>query len=366
MQIALTKKLSEALELKLPAVDDSINPIFSWTANWTKVWDNRRTEDMIVLVNNATRFTVAIYQVKRKDLKKLDIILKTAITNTLLHMNVNPEIVETYMQLAGELEFKQNRNRQMSAWVSSAGLESSFHVGSEYNGIDKMFCDTLGVPINYRYVNTSKNREDAFMPYKAMLAALTKLTGLPAYKYRAFEFNVTLNLEIYQAVRRIIVPADLEFTRLHKILQNVFNWKNYHLYDFSIFDDSTHALVARLVPFEDDLEYDELAILMQDHTLAEFFPEHKSMLYTYDMGDNWEHVIELVRVIEDHNEESPYLLEGSGQAPPEDVGGVGGYVDFYEIIQNPSHPQYKDMKAWVGYWSPELSSWEKGPRVIHR
>ena len=69
MQIALTKKLAEALELKLPASDDSTNPLFSLTANWTKVWSNRKAEDMIVLVNNAHRFMVAIYQVKRKTSK---------------------------------------------------------------------------------------------------------------------------------------------------------------------------------------------------------------------------------------------------------------------------------------------------------
>lgn len=104
MQIALTKKLSDTIGLKLPAIDESIHPLFSWTANWTKVWENRRTEDMIVLVNNATRFTVAIYQVKRKDLKNLDVMMKTAISNTLLTMNVNPEIVNEYMRLAGEIE----------------------------------------------------------------------------------------------------------------------------------------------------------------------------------------------------------------------------------------------------------------------
>ena len=71
MQIALTKKLSNAMELKPPASDEAINPLFMWTANWTKVWDNRKTEDMLVLVNNATRFTVAVYQVKRKDLKNV-------------------------------------------------------------------------------------------------------------------------------------------------------------------------------------------------------------------------------------------------------------------------------------------------------
>jgi len=103
---------------------------------------------------------------------------------------------------------------------------------------------------------------------------------------------------------------------------------------FTIFDGNKRIPVARLVPFEDDLEYDEDAILMKGHTLTEFLPEHKHMLYTYDMGDNWEHAIQLMRVIEEHGKESPYLLEASGQTPPEDVGGVGGFVNFRQIIES--------------------------------
>ncbi|WP_366924329.1 plasmid pRiA4b ORF-3 family protein [Metallumcola ferriviriculae] len=365
MQIALTKKLADTIGVKPPAIDETINPLFSWTANWTKVWDNRRTEDMIVLVNNATRFTVAIYQVKRKDLKNLEVMMKTAIFNTLLFMNVNLEIVKEYMRLAGEVELTQNRGRQSAAWVSKAGIECSFYVGREYNGIEKMFCDTVGVPTNYRHVNISTNRDEGFVPYRAMVNALIELTGMLAYKYRAFELLVSLNLEVYKAVRRIIVPADLEFARLHKVLQSVFGWKNYHLYDFTIFDGNKRLPVARIVPFEDDLEYDEHAILMKGHTLAEFLPEHKHMLYTYDMGDNWEHEIQLVQVIEEHDKESPYLLEASGQTPPEDVGGVGGYVNFREIMLNPDNSEYKEMKEWARFWEPELSDWEKRPRIIH-
>jgi len=98
MQIALTKKLADAMGLKLSAADEkTINPLFLWTANWTNVWSNLRTEDMLVLVNNATRFTVAIYQVKRKDLKSAEEIMKNAISHTLLYMNINPEIVSEYM-----------------------------------------------------------------------------------------------------------------------------------------------------------------------------------------------------------------------------------------------------------------------------
>jgi hypothetical protein len=344
-------------------MDETVNPLFSWTANWTKVWDNRRTEDMIVLVNNATRFTVAIYQVKRKDLNNLEKMMKTAISNTLLFLNVNPEIVKEYLRLAGEIELTQNGNRQTAAWVSKAGLECSFYVAREYKSIIKMFCDTAGASLNYRYVNYSKNREDGFVPYRAMMNALTELTGIQAYKYRAFELLVTLDLEVYKAVRRIIVPANLELIRFHKILQSVFDWKNCHLYDFTIFD-SNSLLVSRFVPFEEDMEYDEHAVLIKEHTLAEILPEHKNIIYTYDMGDNWEHEIQLVRVIEEHDRESPYLLEASGQTPPEDVGGTTGFLEFREIMLDPNNPAYKEMQKWSYFWTPELSDWEKRQKVI--
>ena len=61
--------------------------------------------------------------------------------------------------------------------------------------------------------------------------------------------------------------------------------------------------------------------------------------------------------------ESPYLLEASGKTPPEDVGGVPGYLDFLDIINDPKHPEYSHMKAWAGYWTQELQPWEKHPRV---
>ncbi len=45
MQIALTKKLAEAMEVNTSSARGDENPLFSWTANWTKVWENRRAED---------------------------------------------------------------------------------------------------------------------------------------------------------------------------------------------------------------------------------------------------------------------------------------------------------------------------------
>lgn len=365
MYIALTKKLATAMAIKPAPISNTTELLFTWTANWTKVWNNRRSDDMLVLVNHATRFTVAIYQVKRSRLNNVVEMLTAAIRNTLLTMNMNVEIVDEYMRLAGEVEFVANHNRQATAWVNKAGAMCAFHVGHEYNGIAKMFNDTIGVTINHQPVNYSGNTTEVFYPKQAMFETLAELTGKPAYNYRAFELLVTLDLDVYQAKRRLIVPADIEFARLHKLLQRVYSWNNYHLHDFTVLDGQSQKNATRLVTTEIQLSYDSEAVLEAGHKLSEYFPKYTQIIYTYDMGDNWEHYIELVRVIKEHNEESPYLLEAVGQAPPEDVGGVGGFIDFREIMLDPNHPDYDEIKEWAGFWQPDLPKWETKPKVIN-
>lgn len=364
MQIALTKKLSTAMGIKPAAINEDVNPLFTWTANWTNVWENRRTEDMLVLVNNATRFTVAVYQVKKKELKNISEIIKSAISNTLSDMNFNEEAVAEYMEMAGGIEFVQNNNRQAASWVTKAGLECSQCVENEYDGSEKVFNDTVGCFSNRLIVGCSGKREDSFYPYKLMREELKKITGKEIYKYKAFELEVTLDLDIYKAIRKIIVPANIKLAKFHKVLQSIFHWRNYHLYDFTAFDKETNGLIKRIVPFEADLEYDNNAILMENYTLNEILSEQNYIIYTYDMGDNWKHEIKLIKTIEDYDKESPYLLEADGQSPPEDVGGVTGFIEFRDIMMNTKSPEYENMKQWAGYWSLELKDWQKRPGVI--
>jgi hypothetical protein len=366
MQISLTKKLARAMGIK-PTNPKEIDPLFDWTANWVKVWDNRRNEDLLVLVNNATRFVVAAYEVKRKNLKNVPKIIVSAIRNTLLDLNLNTEIVDEYLRLAGSIEFAANCDRRYTAWLNKAGTDCSFYIGRRYNYIEKMFSDTIGAPINYRPVNYSYEHEDSFKPYEKMFTALAELTGKPVYNYRAYEIKITLDLDIYKAVRRLIVPADIKLDKLHSALQRVFSWRDYHLHNWRVFDEDSRMPICTLeMNIEDYIFDDEVDVELEtEHVLSEYFPKYKHILYTYDFGDNWGHVMEFVRAIDNYDKESPYLLEAVGQTPPEDVGSTPGYIEFREIMLDPNHEDHLSAKEWVGYWSPELSEWERTPRVIH-
>lgn len=114
MQISLTKKLVTAMAVKPGAEDESINSLFCWTANWTNTFDGRK-EDLLVMVNRATRFTVTIYGIKSRQFKNIKEKIAAAIKNTLLAINLNPELVDEYMRQAGELTFASNHDRKMTA-----------------------------------------------------------------------------------------------------------------------------------------------------------------------------------------------------------------------------------------------------------
>lgn len=107
--------------------------------------------------------------------------------------------------------------------MTSAGHECAYEIAREYDGVEKMFSDMVGASVNYTYVKCpGKAAEEYVSPYEVMVDALCSFTGTQPYKYRAFELLVTLDLKVYKAVRRIVVPADLEFAQLHKVLQTVF------------------------------------------------------------------------------------------------------------------------------------------------
>lgn len=47
-------------------------------------------------------------------------------------------------------------------------------------------------------------------------------------------------------------------------------------------------------------------------------------------------------------------LDGARARPPEDVGGIPGYEQFLEVINDPENPEHAEAKHWCGgYFDPE-------------
>jgi hypothetical protein len=157
-----------------------------------------------------------------------------------------------------------------------------------------------------------------------------------------YQIKVTLKSAKPPIWRRILVPANTNLLKLHDILQIVMGWEDYHLHLFK-FENAIYCS-----PFDDDGGWDTLD--EADYKLSEVIHgEGQSFVYEYDFGDSWKHVLRVEKILSSEaGVHYPVCLKGKGACPPEDVGGVWGYVAFIDAISDPDHPEHDEYLEWVG------------------
>jgi len=345
MILHLTKKLAEKLKLS-PAIELETNEFYSWRANYIQEYGRR----FVVFMNDASRFTIVINEAKAAKLKKLPELFIQTLRETLLALCVNPEVIDRYITELGEITYSKNSDRKRTAQLNKNTDTAWWALRDLNDDID------LSVYTNGMIYNTS-GTDEVLVPKEKMFELLGKY-GLPVRKCRAFDINVCLELDGTNAIRRLLVPANLTFEKLHKILQKAFNWKNYHLYSFGLFkkwSENYYALPdIELVTSMADFETNPDAKLMTGLKLSDYVPEYNKILYIYDYGDDWHHYIGIENIIDDCEDEFPVLLSGEGDSPPEDVGGTGGFAEFLKIIADPKHEEYEHLTTWAKsqWWKP--------------
>lgn len=149
--------------------------------------------------------------------------------------------------------------------------------------------------------------------------------------------------------RRITVPANFSFHKLHLVIQAAFGWKNAHLYQFS--DNGFNSSIVIGEPGDDDYQK---VISSKKVKLSEVFTiVGQKYQYIYDFGDDWLHLIKLEK-IDDAIAPKADCIAGKGACPPEDSGGPWGYEALKETMANPKHPEYFETKEWLGLKKNEL------------
>lgn len=149
-------------------------------------------------------------------------------------------------------------------------------------------------------------------------------------------------LDIEPAIwRRFVVPANITLDRLHDVIQIVMGWTDSHLHEFTIGN-------KRYTQYP---ESKEDGLVCGRYRLEDLIKQKgRTFSYRYDFGDSWEHEL----VLEDSRYVNPVLrtelacLEGERACPPEDVGGVHGYFEFYNALKDPSHEEHESSVEWSG------------------
>ena len=164
---------------------------------------------------------------------------------------------------------------------------------------------------------------------------------------QVYQFKITLRDIKPPIWRRIQVPETYTFWDLHVAIQDAMGWSDYHLHEFEIADPSTDLMVNIGIPDED---FDREILPGWKQKIADYFSMGNRLAeYIYDFGDNWEHIIKLEKILpRDKNVDYPKCIAGKRACPPEDCGGIWGYENFLEIINDPDNEEYEDMIEWVG------------------
>ena len=177
-----------------------------------------------------------------------------------------------------------------------------------------------------------------------------------------YQIKVTLLGTSPPIWRRLLLPADLTLAGLHNVLQSAMGWEHSHLHEF---------LVGRQRYGEPDLTGGGFGIdsLMDERQVR----LHQVLgrvgakaIYIYDFGDGWEHGVVLEkRLPVDPNLAYPACTGGQRACPPEDCGGIPGFYELLEAIQNPKHERHKELLEWVGEeYDPEGFSTEEVNRAL--
>ena len=90
------------------------------------------------------------------------------------------------------------------------------------------------------------------------------------------------------------------------------------------------------------------------------------MIYTCDFGDSWEHSIVLEKQLPaDPNTTYPVCTDGKLACPPEDCGGIPGFYDLLDALDDPNHERHEELRDWIGEdFEPEAFSPENVNRML--
>ncbi|MGM1050408.1 MAG: DUF6155 family protein [Bacillota bacterium] len=168
--------------------------------------------------------------------------------------------------------------------------------------------------------------------------------------------KIELNDMIPKIWREFQFHPEVTFHQLHKIIQMVIGWENYHLYEFRV----NGQVIGLSVPTFAEMEDREVLNARRETVQKHVNQENTVFTYTYDFGDDWRHTITLVNIDSSTvTDPAPVCLGGARSCPQEDIGGVWGHQHMMEVLSTPDHPEREHFSGWIkeGY-DPEYFSCE--------
>lgn len=153
--------------------------------------------------------------------------------------------------------------------------------------------------------------------------------------------RVTL-LDVWPLVWRLLrVPSAIPLSALHAVVQVAMGWEDRHLHQWRVGDD-VYASAG-----EED--WGEGLADEAGAVLGQIAGVDSVLRYDYDLGDGWEHLVEVVAIeVYDGTVPPVAVLDGARSAPLEDSGGPEGYEHLLDALNDPADEDHEELVALVG------------------
>jgi len=123
-------------------------------------------------------------------------------------------------------------------------------------------------------------------------------------------------------------------------------WENCHMYEFNI---QNQRIGIPLDGMDDYFSRSKILDAEEVSLDSHITRARQKFVYEYDFGDGWLHEIKVEKSLpRESKTKYPVCMDGELRCPPEDCGGVGGYYDLLEILEDDEHPDYEEILEWIG------------------
>ncbi len=148
-----------------------------------------------------------------------------------------------------------------------------------------------------------------------------------------YQIKISLKYSNPNIWRRIQTP-DMPLNILGHVIEMVMGWEGGHLHHFEI-DREFYGDPSILDGCADEQEIYLSDLVPYDQK------KKKKFIYLYDFGDSWEHEIVIEKQIESMEQwAQPRCIAGENACPPEDCGGVWGYLAMLEAKDDPDNDEF--------------------------
>ncbi|MBQ9082235.1 MAG: plasmid pRiA4b ORF-3 family protein [Clostridia bacterium] len=338
MILQCTKKLLDYFGIRAEKPAEDIEPLFEWGANLILI--NRRKT--LVVTHLASQSLFVIHGITAKQLPRIPALIRDGIRALLESEHVRSDVIRKYLADCGDtVRFMANRTRSAAAVCNKACERVSMF--KDYFEQNNMFQQELLPAINDDLVL----KADGKYTFQILTNQLTERYGEKVLAHRAVELEVSLHLST-PCTRTLTVPEDMNFYQLHQVLQEAFGWEDCHVHQFIIETDWRGHPTKIILPQWDEWETEGVECIESSSvTVGQIFATKREIIYEYDFGDGWEHTIRFKRFISDCTHPYPQCTHMEGTAPTENCGGPLGFDQLREILNDPNHPEYKEMCGWL-------------------